>query len=210
MPKILIPNIEEKLRKDGIFLLAGADEAGRGPLAGPVVCAMVMFDKTPKIKGLTDSKKTTERQREKLFREIIKKAKSYAISIVPNDLIDEINISASIRFGFKQCLINLEPKPEIILVDGNDKQIFETEYILVKKGDLYVKSISAASILAKVTRDYLMKGYYSKKFPNYEFEKHLGYGTRKHREIIEKFGRSKIHRQTFKFKNEKQKTLDLW
>lgn len=204
-PKIL--NLEEQLRKKGIFFVAGADEAGRGPLAGPVVCAMVIFEGKIKIKGLTDSKLLTAKKREEIFPEIIEKCMDFAITIVPSEIIDKLNISAATRFGFEQCFKNLKIKPEIVLVDGIDKQIMQCEYITVVKGDLRVKSISAASILAKVTRDYLMTKLYAKKYPEYGFEKHVGYGTREHRRIIAEIGRSEIHRKSFLLKNEKDTNL---
>ncbi|MDX9971025.1 MAG: ribonuclease HII [Candidatus Gracilibacteria bacterium] len=204
-PKTL--NLEEQLKKKGIFFIAGADEAGRGPLAGPIVCAMVMFEGKIKIKGLTDSKLLSSKKREVLFSKIINDCLDFAITIVPSEIIDKLNISAATRFGFQQCLNALIKKPELVLVDGIDKQIFDSAYITIVKGDLRVKSISAASILAKVTRDHIMINHYAKIYPKYGFEKHVGYGTRHHRKIISEIGKCDIHRKSFVLKNEKDTDL---
>lgn len=200
-PKFL--KLEEDLKKKGIFFVAGADEAGRGCLAGPVVCAMVMFKDKITIKGLNDSKQISAKKRESLYKEITEKCLDYAIAIVSPELIDKLNISGATRFGFKQCVENLKFKPEFVLMDGIDKQIFETKYQTIVKGDSRVKSIASASILAKVFRDKLMSHSYSKIYPQFFFEKHKGYGTRLHRGIIKEIGRTEIHRKSFILKDEK-------
>lgn len=183
----------------GFFVIAGVDEAGRGPLAGPVVSAAVVLKKNTRLPGLNDSKKLSEKQRNELFKVIIKKAEEYSITIVPPQVIDKINILNATRFANEQCIKNLKNNPDIVLCDGNDKQYFKNEFLNIIKGDQKVRSIAAASILAKVTRDEIMKKY-SKIYPDYQFEKHKGYGTRKHREIIKEKGRCEIHRKSFKLK----------
>jgi len=191
--------LESKLRKMGYFCVAGIDEAGRGPLAGPVVSAAVILRENVIIEGLNDSKLLSASKREKLFPEIIEKSVDYAISIVPHSIIDEINILNAVRFANKLAIDNLKIKADIAVIDGRDKQFLEIPFQTIIKGDQRIQSIAAASILAKVTRDRLMV-HYSKKFPNYYFEKHMGYGTRQHRTIIKELGSTEIHRKSFKVK----------
>ncbi|MBT4917384.1 ribonuclease HII [Candidatus Peregrinibacteria bacterium] len=191
--------IESKLRKLGFFIIAGIDEAGRGPLAGPVVSAAVILERGTRLKGLNDSKKLSKRKREKLYDEIIEKAASYSISIIPPSVIDEINILNAVRLANKLCVEHLTKKPDFIVIDGKDKQIIKEEFQTIIKGDQRVRCIAAASILAKVFRDRLME-HYSKKYKEYGFERHMGYGTREHRRLIKKHGRSEIHRKSFSVK----------
>ena len=183
------------LNKD-IKYLAGVDEAGRGPLAGPVVAAAVIFNKNTQIKGINDSKLLSEKQRENLFDKIIAKSLAYSVSVVDVSVIDDINIlNASLR-AMKQAVDKLTLKPDLVLVDGN--RIFQSDIpvIPIVKGDTKSFSIAAASILAKVTRDRLMKNL-AREFPNYLWESNKGYPTRKHREIIKQIGPSPLHRKTF-------------
>ena len=183
------------LNKD-VKYLAGVDEAGRGPLAGPVVAAAVIFNKNTQIKGINDSKLLSEKQRENLFDKIISKALAYSVSVVDVSVIDDINIlNASLR-AMKQAVDKLTLKPDLVLVDGN--RIFQSDIpvIPIVKGDTKSFSIAAASILAKVTRDRLMKNL-AREFPNYLWESNKGYPTRKHREIIKQIGPSPLHRKTF-------------
>jgi len=183
------------LNKD-VKYLAGVDEAGRGPLAGPVVAAAVIFHKNTQIKGINDSKLLSEKQRENLFDKIISKALAYSVSVVDVSVIDDINIlNASLR-AMKQAVDKLTLKPDLVLVDGN--RIFQSDIpvIPIVKGDTKSFSIAAASILAKVTRDRLMKNL-AREFPNYLWESNKGYPTRKHREIIKQIGPSPLHRKTF-------------
>lgn len=196
-PKFL--PIETKLRKLGFFVIAGIDEAGRGPLAGPVVSAAVILEKGTRLPGLDDSKKLSKGKREKLYDEIIKKAKGYSISLVPPSTIDKINILNAVRLANKLCIKHLKPKPDFILIDGRDKQIIEEEFQTIIKGDQRVKCIAAASILAKVFRDRLME-HYSKKYKKHSLEKNMGYGTREHRNLIKKHGQTEIHRKSFTVK----------
>ena len=183
------------LTKD-VKYLAGVDEAGRGPLAGPVVAAAVIFHKDTRIKGVNDSKQLTEMQREKLYKKIIKRALSYSVSVVEAFVIDDINILNATMLAMKQSVDNLSIKPDLILVDGNRKFQSEIPVVSIIKGDTKSFSIAAASILAKVTRDRLMKNL-AQDYPQYLWEKNKGYATREHREIILKHGPSPVHRNSF-------------
>lgn len=188
--------VESELKKAGFSLIAGIDEAGRGPLAGPLVCAAVILEENCELPDLDDSKKVPPAKREILFTQIIKKAVDYSITFISHKTIDEINILESVKLANKLCIENLTIKPEIALLDGKDGQILDIPYRTIIKGDSRVKSIAAASILAKVTRDYLMQ-YYSNDFYEYGFEQHKGYATRTHRSNIAKHGICEIHRKTF-------------
>lgn len=178
-------------------IIAGIDEAGRGPLAGPVVCACVVMplDSEDIIEGINDSKKLTEKKREKLYDEIIEKAIDYAICEVDEKTIDEINILNATKLGMKNCIESLSIKPEIVLIDAVsiDTSIKQENII---HGDALSYSIAAASILAKVYRDRKMKEY-DKIYPEYAFAKHKGYGTKQHIESLKKYGACPIHRKTF-------------
>ncbi len=191
--------LESKLRKKGYFFIAGIDEAGRGPLAGPVVSAAVILKKGAILKGLDDSKKLSHKKREELYPQIIKNCVDYSISIVPHQVIDEINILNAVRLANHLCIKNLKTKADIAIIDGRDKQIIEIPFQTIIKGDSRIKSIAAASILAKVTRDRLMLKY-ALQYPSYGFEKHMGYGTRIHRANIKVHGQCEIHRKSFKLK----------
>jgi len=188
-----------KLKKAGFLYIAGVDEAGRGPLAGPVVSASVILKENAKLDGLTDSKKLSAKKREELFPEIIRQCLDFSITAVPNQIIDEINILNATRLANAENIKRLKIKPDIAVMDGRDKQFLEIPFINIIKGDLYIKSIAAASVLAKVFRDRLML-IYSEIYPNYGFEKSMGYGTREHRNLLEKFGQCEIHRKSFKLK----------
>jgi len=179
-----------------IKYLTGVDEAGRGPLAGPVVAAAVMFDKKTNIKGVNDSKKLTEKQREALFEKIISSALAYSVSVVEPDVIDKVNILNASLKAMKQAVDDLKIKPDLILVDGNKKFQSDIPVITIVKGDSKSFSIAAASILAKVTRDRLMKNL-AVQYPVYLWEQNKGYPTKQHREIIKKLGPSPLHRKTF-------------
>jgi len=179
-----------------IKYLAGVDEAGRGPLAGPVVAAAVIFRKSTFIKGVNDSKLLTEKQREALYDKIISSAIAYSISIVEPVVIDEVNIlNASLR-AMKQSVDDLKIKPDLVLVDGNRKFQSDVPVVTIVKGDSKSFSIAAASILAKVTRDRLMKKL-AVQYPVYLWEQNKGYPTRLHREIIKQYGPSPFHRKSF-------------
>jgi len=187
---------DKKYLSKEVKFLAGVDEAGRGPLAGPVVAAAVIFNKETNIKGVNDSKQLTENQREDLFEKIISSALSYSVSIVDHDIIDEINILNATMLAMKQAVESLEIKPDLVLVDGNKAFEYNSPVIPIVKGDSKSFSIAAASILAKVTRDRLMKNL-AVDYPEYFWEQNKGYPTKQHRDIIKKIGPSPLHRKTF-------------
>ncbi len=186
---------ERKHLESGKKFVAGVDEVGRGPLAGPVVCAAVIMPLDDIIDGVDDSKKLTEKKREKLAEIIKEKAISYSIQEISEREIDEINILSAV----KKCMVNavngLSVAPDITLVDGVDTNLpINAEYVI--KGDANSYTIGCASILAKVYRDNLMIEY-AKTYPEYGFEKHKGYGTKTHIEKIKEIGPCKLHRKTF-------------
>ena len=191
--------IESQLKKQGFNFVVGIDEAGRGPLAGPVVSAAVILKPNCRLPGLDDSKKLSPKKRKILFELILNNCLDYSISLVSHITIDQINILEATKLANLHCIEALKIKPDIAVIDGRDKQYLEIPFITIIKGDNHVKSIAAASILAKVTRDHLMQ-YYSTIYPNYGFEQHMGYGTHQHRAIIKKQGQCEIHRKTFKVK----------
>ncbi len=174
--------------------IIGIDEVGRGPLAGPVVIAGYKLLSDTKVNpSINDSKKISKAKRE-LLSDFLKKEGSYHISIIPNDYIDEFGISNSIVKGINEIIINLDPK--YTLIDGYFKEKFHTNYSMIVRGDSTHYSIAAASIIAKVERDKIMKEY-SKIYPIYEFDKNVGYGTKKHIELIKENGICTIHRKSF-------------
>ncbi len=186
--------LEERSRLTGI-MIAGADEAGRGPLCGPVVAAACIMPNDIFIEGIDDSKKLTEKKREVLFDKITGMALNYGIGIVSNEEIDSTNILIATRKAFRLAIEQL-PKPYELYTDyisGLDPSI---EYTAFVKGDASVYTIAAASIIAKVTRDRILREY-SEQYPEYGFDKHKGYGTKLHYEAIEKYGILPIHRKSF-------------
>lgn len=193
---MLMLEFEQKYWARGIRHVAGVDEAGRGPLAGPVVAAAVIFEQDVLIDGVDDSKKLTEKRREELFHKIQEKALAVGIGIVSHDVIDRINILQASFLAMNKALDRLKLLPEQLLVDGNffRHERYPVENIV--KGDALSHSIAAASIIAKVTRDALMKELHEQ-YPQYGFAKHKGYGTRAHIEAIRQYGYSPIHRRSF-------------
>jgi len=187
---------DNKYREHKNFLIAGIDEAGRGPLAGPVVAAACILDPLKPIYGLDDSKKLSKKKRESLFDEIIQNAISFHVSMVENDIIDDINILNATKIAMVECVDKISVKPDLLLIDAVNLQDTGIKVIPIIKGDSLSLSIAAASILAKVTRDRLMKAY-SLKYPGYGFENNKGYGTKEHYEGISKNGITPIHRKTF-------------
>ena len=176
--------------------LAGVDEAGRGPLAGPVYAAAVIFDEGVVIDGINDSKKLSEKKREALFDEICQKATAYCVASVDNNRIDEINILQATFEAMRNAVSGLGEKPDYVLVDGDKSPSLEIAHETVIKGDSKSMAIAAASILAKVSRDrHIIE--MSKLYPGYGFEKHKGYGTKAHYEAIEQYGVCPIHRMSF-------------
>lgn len=186
----------EKYLKAGNNVIAGVDEAGRGPLAGPVFASVVILPIDHNIIGLKDSKKLSEKKREILFDKIINRALDYGIGSASEREIDEINILQATFLAMKRAIEKLKIKPDIILVDGNQDPGFGLKTECIIKGDSKIDSICAASILAKVSRDRLLKEM-ANKFPEYGFEKHKGYGTKSHYEALHRYGISDFHRKTF-------------
>lgn len=188
--------IEQELFDSGINYIAGVDEAGRGPLAGPVCAAAVVLKKGSFIEGVNDSKKLSEKKREELYEKIIREAECYAICMADEKTIDEINILNATFQAMNEAAEKLTTTPDMVLIDGNRIKNMNLPHECIVKGDAKCNSIGAASILAKVTRDrYMMKMH--EKYPEYGFDKHKGYPTKLHYEMIEKHGVSPIHRLTF-------------
>ncbi len=178
-------------------LVAGIDEAGRGPLAGPVVAAAVMLPIETQIPGINDSKKLSQKKREDLFGIIKEKSLSFALGIVEPDEIDRINILNATLKAMKLAVIKLTPSPNALLIDGINKININLTQQTITKGDSKCLSIACASILAKVTRDKIMEEY-DKMYSRYNFSKHKGYPTKEHLELIKRYGTCKIHRKTFR------------
>ena len=193
--------IEDSL---GLHIICGVDEAGRGPLAGPVCAAAVILPKHLQIPGLTDSKKLTDKKRRELFPIIQEQAIAYGIGLASESEIDEINILQATFLAMRRALDQLSVRPEIALIDGNRETDFGLPVKTVVKGDSLSANIAAASILAKVTRDNLMVEL-AEKYPEYGFEIHKGYGTKAHYEALGTYGPCPIHRRSFlkKFYGEK-------
>ena len=202
-----IKKIEEELHLKGVNSIAGIDEAGRGPLAGPVVVACVIMPRDSMIEGVNDSKKVSEKKREKLYEQIIEEAIAYGVGIISQEEIDRINILNATKEGLTMAIKEMEKdlkekqrgfeKPEIILVDALTK--IDTDGISYKsiiKGDAKSYSIAAASIIAKVTRDRIMRQW-NEVYPMYGFEKHKGYGTAAHIAAIKEYGLCPLHRRSF-------------
>lgn len=181
---------------EGYSIVAGTDEAGRGPLAGPVVAAAVILPRGVMIEGVNDSKKLSEKKREALFEEITERALSYGIGYAEHDEIDKINILNASMKAMQRAVSQLNPEPDFVLIDGNTSRFITQKHLCIVKGDAKSASIAAASIIAKVTRDRLMADY-DKIYPEYNFSKHKGYPTREHIELIRKYGPCDIHRTTF-------------
>ncbi|WP_294409253.1 ribonuclease HII [uncultured Ruminococcus sp.] len=177
-------------------IICGCDEAGRGPLAGEVYAAAVIFDKDTVIEGVNDSKKLTEKKRELLYDEIIEKALCYSIRTASVEEIEEYNILNCAMLAMKRAVEDLEIKPDICIIDGNKTPDLPYKTQAVVKGDAQSQTIAAASILAKVARDRHMLEM-AEKYPQYHFEKHKGYGTKLHYEMLDKYGPCEIHRMSF-------------
>lgn len=202
-----IQKIERELYQKGVKSICGIDEAGRGPLAGPVVVASVIMPEGSMIEGVNDSKKVSEKKREKLYEQIIEEAVAYGVGIIDQNEIDRINILNATKEGLTLCIKELEKdlkeknreieKPEIILVDALTK--IDTDHIpyqSIIKGDAKSYSIAASSIIAKVTRDRIMRQW-DEVYPEYGFAKHKGYGTAMHISAIKQYGICPLHRKTF-------------
>ena len=204
MSNVNMWEIENAVHAEGYEIICGVDEAGRGPLAGPVCAAAVILPMGLEIPGLTDSKKLTDKKRRELFPVIKEQAIAYGIGLASHEEIDEINILQATYLAMERALAQLSVKPDMVLIDGNRAKDFGLPVRTVVKGDSLSMNIAAASILAKVTRDDLMVEL-AEKYPEYGFEVHKGYGTKAHYEALRTHGASDIHRKTFlkKFYGEK-------
>lgn len=187
---------ENECAEEGYEVVCGVDEAGRGPLAGPVYAGAVILEKGNIIDGVNDSKKLSESKREKLYDVITQRALAWSVGFADQNEIDEINILNATFLAMKRAVNGLSVKPEVVLVDGNRLPDFGLPSKAIVKGDSLSCSIACASILAKVSRDRVMKKM-AAKYPEYGFEKHKGYGTKLHIECIKKYGPCPIHRRTF-------------
>lgn len=201
MSELTMWEIEDSL---GLHVICGVDEAGRGPLAGPVCAAAVILPKHLQIPGLTDSKKLSDKKRRELFPVIQQQAIAYGIGLASEAEIDEINILQATFLAMRRALSQLSIRPEIALIDGNRETDFGLPVKTVVKGDSLSANIAAASVLAKVTRDNIMVEL-AQQYPEYGFEIHKGYGTKAHYEALRTYGPSPIHRRSFlkKFYGEK-------
>ena len=194
---IKLKETEESLYENGNQYICGIDEAGRGPLAGPVVVAAVIMPKDSMIEGVNDSKKISEKKREKLYEEITSTAIAWGVGIIDQREIDDINILKATKKGLTTALQELEIKPDLVLVDAlKDIDTLGIPYMSIIKGDAKCYSIAAASIIAKVTRDRIMKQW-DELYPQYGFEKHKGYGTSAHISAIKEYGICPLHRKSF-------------
>ena len=192
-------DIEKALWSQGYHYIGGVDEAGRGPLAGPVVIAGVILDpNTVECLEVDDSKKLSESLREALYEKIISESVDHQIQILENTEIDKLNILNATLKGMRQAVEAFQPIPDYVLIDGNRLPKLSLPAQAVVKGDQKSRSIAAASILAKVTRDRIMKEY-DRDYPEWEFSKHKGYPTKRHKELLNKFGPTPIHRKTFQW-----------
>ena len=187
---------ENRLKDKGYKFVAGVDEAGRGPLAGPVYAAAVILPENAEIDGINDSKKLSPKKRDELYEKIIKIAIAYAVYSVDEKVIDEINILNATHKAMNGAVNSLKQQPDYVIIDGNSIKNMNLPHETIVKGDAKSISIAAASILAKVSRDrYIIE--MAEKYPQYGFEKHKGYGTKMHTEAILKYGICPIHRKTF-------------
>ena len=204
MSNINLWEIENSLYAEGYKMICGVDEAGRGPLAGPVCAAAVILPKGLELPGLNDSKKLTDKKRRELFPIIKEQAIAYGIGLASHEEIDEINILQATYLAMERAIAQLNGKADFALIDGNRAKDFGLPVRTVVKGDSLSASIAAASVLAKVTRDDIMLDM-AEKYPEYGFEVHKGYGTKAHYDALRAHGHSEIHRMTFlkKFYGEK-------
>lgn len=192
-----LKKIEKDLYSENVQYICGIDEAGRGPLAGPVVVASVIMPKDSMIEGVNDSKKVSEKKREMLYEKILEEAISYGIGIVGQEEIDRINILNATKLALTMSLKELKIKPNLILVDAlNNIDTLQIPYKSIIKGDAKAYSISAASIIAKVTRDRIMRQW-DEIYPQYGFLGHKGYGTKIHIDAIKEYGICPLHRRSF-------------
>ena len=187
---------ENELYDEGFENICGVDEAGRGPLAGPVVVAACILPPFLKIEGINDSKQLTEKKREALYKIIVKNALAYSVVFVSEKEVDELNIYQATKKGMLKAISDLKITPDYVLIDAMPLGELELKHQSLIHGDALSASVAAASILAKVSRDHYMEKM-DFKYPNYGFKKHKGYGTKEHLAALEKYGPCKIHRKTF-------------
>jgi ribonuclease HII len=201
-----LKNFDNSFLSGDICYISGTDEAGRGPLAGPVVAAAVIFPNDVFIDGVNDSKKVPEKKRDELFTKITSSALCYGVGIIENEEIDRINILQASLKAMKIAVSRLTTTPDLILIDGNKSFVSETKTKTIVKGDSKSFAIAAASIIAKVTRDAIMVKA-AEEFPNYNWQKNKGYPTKLHIEAVKKYGATPLHRKTFlkNFTNEELK-----
>ena len=196
MSEINMWEIENRYFAEGMTVVCGVDEAGRGPLAGPVCAAAVILPPNLEIPGLTDSKKLSDKRRRELYPVIMEQAVAYGIGLASHEEIDQINILQATFLAMERALEQLRVRPDLVLIDGNRKKDFGIPAETVVKGDSLSASIAAASVLAKVTRDDIMIAM-AQENPGYGFEIHKGYGTKAHYDALRTLGPSPIHRMTF-------------
>ncbi len=196
MAHIDLWKIEQDFFDKGYRVICGVDEAGRGPLAGPVCAAAVILPQNLQLPGLNDSKKLTDKRRRELFPLIQEKAIAYGIGLASHKEIDEINILQATYLAMERAIAQLGVKPDLAMIDGNRAKDFGLPVQTVVKGDSLSASIAAASILAKVTRDNMMEDM-AKVYPQYDFDVHKGYGTKAHYAKLDQYGASEIHRMSF-------------
>jgi ribonuclease HII len=192
-----LPPVDEQYRRKGYTLIAGVDEAGRGPLAGPVFAAAIILPVNSGLPPFLDSKRLSAARRIELYDEILSKAISWHIARVESQTIDRINILKATMKAMVEAVRNLSPTPEMVLVDGIHSPFVDNQSKTIIKGDGFSQSIGAASILAKVQRDKVMTEYH-RSWPHYGFDRHKGYGTREHLEAIVRHGPCPIHRKSFR------------
>ena len=196
MSEINMWEIENRYFAEGMTVVCGVDEAGRGPLAGPVCAAAVILPPNLELPGLTDSKKLSDKRRRELYPVIMEQAVAYGIGLASHEEIDQINILQATFLAMERALEQLRVRPDLVLIDGNRKKDFGIPAETVVKGDSLSASIAAASVLAKVTRDDIMIAM-AQENPGYGFEIHKGYGTKAHYDALRTLGPSPIHRMTF-------------
>lgn len=204
MQELTMWEIEDENYAEGVEVICGVDEAGRGPLAGPVCAAAVILPPHLRIPGLNDSKKLSDKRRRELFPMICDQALAYGIAFATEQEIDEINILHATFLAMERALTQLKIRPDLVLIDGNRQKDFGLPVKTVVKGDSLSANIAAASVLAKVTRDDFMVRQ-AEQFPEYGFEIHKGYGTKAHYAALEQYGACPIHRKTFLKKFYEQK-----
>lgn len=194
--QINLYEFEEKLYDEGFHLICGVDEAGRGPLAGPLVVAACILPPFLRIEGINDSKQLSAKKRKELYKVIVKNALAYKIVFVTEEDVDSLNIYQATKKGMLMAIAGLKNKPDYALIDAMPLGELEIPHNSIIHGDARCASVAAASILAKVTRDEYMEKM-DIKYPNYGFKKHKGYGTKAHMQALEKYGPCKIHRKSF-------------